>query len=137
MIPDWFRTPEERAAEEAARRTVAEAERRRREEGQDRERAEAAERRRALEDRLGIGDEARELWDRARELLQERGQMTACLLGSYLLPVVNGTATIATAVPFFAETIPRHAEAMRAAVEEVSGQQIAKVEVKLVEGASP
>ena len=44
--------------------------------------------------------------------------MTAALFSAYLLPLATGVATVATPVQFFCEVIPKHTDAIRAALEE-------------------
>ena len=134
VIPDWFQTPEEQAEAEVMKQRVAAAERRSREEAEARERQEAEDQRRALEAELGVDDGTRDLWDRTRALLQERGQWTAALFSAYLLPLRNGVATVATPVAFFGEVIGKRADAIRAALQEVTGQDVGRVEVQFVEG---
>ncbi len=132
VIPTWFQTPEEQAEAAATKKRLTQAERRDREEARTREREAAEAQRRALEDRLGIGEDTRGVWEQTRELLQARGQMTPALFSAYLLPMHNGMATVATPVQFFCEIIPRHADAVRAALEEVTGAVVAGIEVRFV-----
>lgn len=135
VIPDWFQTPEEKVEAQAAQRRAAQAEQRHREEAAAQERQEAEAQRRAFEDRLGINEDTRAVWQRTRELLQEQGPMTAALFSAYLLPLENGVATVVTPVQFFCEVIPKHAEAIRAALEEVTGETIESIEVRHIEAS--
>lgn len=130
IIPEWFNTPEEEQAAAAADREAAQERARQQAEAQERDREEAAAQRRELEAQLGIDDATRELWQRVRELLEERGEGSLALASAYLLPLAGDVATVATPVAFFCKVIVRHEEAIRAALEELTGRPVRGVEVR-------
>ncbi len=132
IIPEWFRTPEEEAAAEVADREAAEERARQLAEAQERDREEAAAQRRAFEERLGIDEETRRVWQAARDLLQDRGQGTLALASAYLLPLADDEAAIATPVYFFCDRLAEREEAIRAALEEVTGRRIREVKITFV-----
>ena len=132
-IPDWFKTPEEEDAARVERVKVAAAERRRLEAAAEKERQAAEEQRAGLQEYLGVGEREEELWDQARALLQERQQMSASLLNTFLLPMANGIARIATPIETFCPFIEARANAIRSAIEEVTGLSIQRVEVRFAE----
>ena len=106
---------------------------RRRQETAEREESGAAEaQRQAVEDRLGIGEDTREVWAQALVLLRERDQGTVALSSAFLLPLQKGVATIATPIPFFRRVIADHGDNVRVALEEVTGQSIERIEVRQV-----
>ena len=59
--------------------------------------------------------------------------MSPALFSAYLLPVKDSTAIIATPVKFFCEVLTKHSEAMRAALEEITGSSVEHIEVQHVE----
>jgi len=132
IIPDWFATPEEQAAAEVADREAKQELARRQEEAEAREREEAAAQRLAFEERLGVDDEARRLWQGTRELLDARGEGSIALATAYLLPVTSDVATLATTVAFFCDRLADRAETIRAALEEASGRPVREVKIELV-----
>ena len=133
VIPDWFQTPEEKEAARAQSERVVAEERKRREDAEAQERKEAEAQRRTIEKALGIGERERETWRQLLDLLQERRQMSPALFSAYLLPVKDSTAIIATPVKFFCEVLTKHSEAMRAALEEITGSSVEHIEVQHVE----
>lgn len=133
VIPDWFRTPEEQAAEKEHKQRVTKAEQRNREEAARQERQAAEAQRLAIEQELGIGERTRAVWQQTIELLQERGQMSPALLSAFLLPLEDSKATIVTPVKFFGKVISQNADTIQAALEEVAGESIEGIQVKHVE----
>jgi hypothetical protein len=130
VIPDWFQTPAEQAAEREHKQRVAQAEQQSRAEAADQERQEAAAQRFAIEQELGIGERTRGVWQQTLDLLEEQGQMTPALLSAFLLPLDGSEATIATPVKFFGKVIAENADVIQAALEEVVGESIESVAVK-------
>jgi len=137
IIPEWFKTPEEHAAAAEEEDRAAQELARRQEEAEAREREEAAAQRLAFEERLGVDDEARRLWQRTRELLDARGEGSIALAASYLLPVTSDVATLATPVAFFCDRLADRAETIRAALEEASGRPVREVKIELVKPEVP
>jgi hypothetical protein len=131
VIPDWFQTPEEEAVLAVERTKAFETERRQREEEAERESQKARAERKAMEVALGVGERASELWEQVRALLEARRESSIALHSAFLLPLNGRIATIATPVQFFAQVIERRADIIRRAIEEVSGQQIERLEVRL------
>ncbi len=132
IIPDWFKTPQQQAAAEAADREAEQELARRQEEAAAREREEAAAQRLAFEDSIGVDDEARRLWQQARELLDARGEGSIALAAAYLLPVTSDVATLATPVAFFRDRLADRAETIRAALAEASGRPVREIRIELV-----
>ena len=130
VIPEWFKTPSEEAATREAQDQAEQDRARQQAQEQERDREEAAAQRRELEDRLGIDDATRELWQRTRELLEERGEGSLALASAFILPFTSDVATVATPVAFFCKVIPRHEAAIRAALEELTGRPVRAVEVR-------
>lgn len=132
LVPMWFEVFEEQAAAEARRQYLIDETLRQEKEAIERERQTREAERQALEEALGIDNHIRMIWDRTRELLKERKQMTAALFWTYLLPLHDGIATLITPVQLTLEHIKQRAEAIRAALEEVTQQNIKCVKVKLL-----
>jgi hypothetical protein len=82
---------------------------------------------------LGVGERASELWDQVKSLLETRRESSVALHSAFLLPLNGRTATIVTPIQFFAQVIEKRADIIRGAIEEVSGQRIERLEVKLSE----
>ncbi len=131
-IPEWFKTPEEQVQEAVTSQRQAASDRRRQETAEREESGAAEAQRQAVEDRLGIGEDTREVWAQALVLLRERDQGTVALSSAFLLPLQKGVATIATPIPFFRRVIADHGDNVRVALEEVTGQSIERIEVRQV-----
>jgi hypothetical protein len=133
VIPDWFQTPEEQEAGLKQKQREAKAEQESREAAAALERQTAEAQRLAIEQKLGIGEKSRTVWQKTLGLLQERGQMSPALLSTFLLPLEDSKATVATPVKFFSKVIVQNADIIQAALEEVIGKSIRGVEVKHLE----
>lgn len=87
----------------------------------------------ALEQALGIGESASQLWDQVKLLLQERREFSIAFHTAFLLPLNGSTATIATPVKFFCGVIDQRADWLRSAIEQITGKTIETVETKYFE----
>ena len=132
-IPDWFQTPEEKAAAEKQRQSMTRARLRDREQAEAAERKAAQAQRLAVEQKLGIGDSTRALWQQSLRLLDERAQMGPALLSAFLLPLRGTTATIVTPVKYFARAIAQNSDTIRAALEEAAGRTVQRIVVEHLE----
>lgn len=134
QIPEWFKTTDEteREAAEFVEQASAEAEAQREAEHQQYRQIRAA-----IETELGIGEGTKDIWERAREMLQECGQMSPALLSTYLLPIRGKTATLVTPVPFFCQYIQRILPLIGDILREVTGKIELNVEVACQENLGP
>jgi hypothetical protein len=132
VIPEWFRTPEEREVEAQVRRRQATKHQERLRQEEEQERHEAQTQRQSIEQSLGVDAHTCGIWDQARSLLRSRKGMSSALLTAYLLPISDATATIVMPVEYFCRVIERDAELIRGALEEVSGRVIKIIEAKHV-----
>jgi hypothetical protein len=130
VIPGWFRTPEDEAADTVQRLEAATAEHKQQELEAEQERHAAEAQRQAIERALGIGDSTRALWEKAKSLLEERRQFSPALFSAYLLPLRGGKAVITTPVEFFCGVIEARRGDIRSALEEAGGRTVGEVEVR-------
>ena len=130
VIPQWFRTPQDEAAETVQRLEAADAADKQQElEAQQARQASEAQRR-AIERELGIGESTRVIWESAKAILEERKQFSPALFSAYLLPLRGSNAAVVTPVEFFRTVIEAKVEQIRLALEDASGRGIAQVEVR-------
>ncbi len=134
QIPDWF-NPEEEVQREAAEwidTANAQLEAQREAEHQQYRQIRAA-----IETELGIGEGTKEIWDRTKEKLKERGEMSPALLSTYLLPIRGKTAVLVTPVPFFCQYIQRSLPLVGDILREVTAKPELNVEVACQEHLAP
>lgn len=129
VIPSWFQTAEEQEAAASQAQETSARERTLREKAAELESREAAEQRRRMEGELGVGERTRELWERVKALLTERREFSPVLYSAFLLPLNGGTATITTPVQFYCQQLERHSDALKRAIQEVSGKPIEALKV--------
>lgn len=129
VIPSWFRTPEEEKAAVAREQAADAMVRTARERAIAEAQSEAMAQRRRMEEKLGVGDRTREYWERAKLLLEQWGEFSPVFYSAFLLPLKGRTATIATPVQFYCQQLERNADALKRAIQEVSGKPIETLKV--------
>jgi hypothetical protein len=94
---------------------------------------EAMRERNRMEESLGIDDETRGLWDDVRERLRRDGHDHWVLASAYLGPLKRGTATVTTPAEVLVGPLEERGEAIRAALQEVTGKPVKAVEVQVAQ----
>jgi len=128
-LPAWFEAMEAQQGDEGRRQRLAASERKRLEQEREEEEHRDAEQREQIERELGIEGKTRRLWEEARAVLADRGEMSPTLLSAYLLPIEDGLATIVTPVKFFCQVIERDTAAIREALQQVTKGVVRRVTV--------
>jgi len=133
QIPEWFQKrgePEPPVDMLSAARAEMEAQK-------EAEHVEYRQIRAAVETELGIGEGTKQIWEQAKQTLQERGEMSPALLSTYLLPIRGKTATLVTSVPFFCQRIQGSLPAIGDILRQVTGKDDLNVEVACQENLAP